>query len=152
MTTATDCSTRSGSGTVFTARVPAGGARPDDRDAIRLADPALAWEHPRWAGFVERTDLHEARRLEIHQDGELAAVATLLITHEPHGLLFYDPPRLIGTAGSMAMPDALDTADGERWDTLAEQLTASRAAAYPSLAPAAPRGSEANSWPHCPPW
>lgn len=133
MTTVAEEITGNGPGAVFTATVPAGGARPDDRDEARLAPAALAWEHPRWPAFVERTDLHEARRLEIHQGGELAAVATLLVTHGPHGLLFYDPPRLVGTAGSMAMPDALDAADRDRWQALTEKLPESRAAAYPSL-------------------
>lgn len=108
------------------------GARPAARDFAGLADPDIIWEDARWCRFTERTDLHEVRYLEIREDGRAVALAPLLITAKPGGLLFYDPPRLAGTAGALAEPELLDPSDQQRWAELTATLPA--ADQYPSLA------------------
>src|ERR1700754_4647352 len=86
-------------------------ARPIAQAYAGLARPDIIWEDERWYRFTERTDLHEVRYLEVRQDGQTVALAPLLITAEPGGLLFYDPPRLAGTAGALAEPELLDPSD-----------------------------------------
>jgi uncharacterized protein len=107
-------------------------ARPTVQDFAGLADPEIIWEDARWCRFTERTDLHEVRYVELRESGRAVALAPLLITPKPGGLLFYDPPRLAGTAGALAEPELLEPADQQRW----AELTASLPAAdqYPSVA------------------
>jgi predicted N-acyltransferase len=107
-------------------------ARPSSHDFGGLADPDIIWEDERWCRFTERTDLHEVRYLEIRENGQAVALAPLLITAKPGGLLFYDPPRLAGTAGALAEPELLDPSDQQRWAELTATLPA--ADQYPSLA------------------
>jgi predicted N-acyltransferase len=107
-------------------------ARPTAQDFAGLADPDIIWEDARWCRFTERTDLHEMRYLEVHEGDRTVALAPLLITAKPGGLLFYDAPRLAGTAGSMAEPELLDPSDQQRWAELTATLPA--ADEYPSLA------------------
>jgi uncharacterized protein len=116
----------------YTARLLPPGTRPTGLDYAGLAQPDIIWEDQRWYRFTERTDLHEPRYLEICEDGCPVAIAPLLLTTKPGGLLFYDLPKLVGTPGSMAEPDLLDSTDQQRW----AELTATLAAAeqYPSLA------------------
>ena len=106
--------------------------RPTAQDFAGLAEPEIIWEDARWCRFTERTDLHEVRYLEIREDGQAVALASLLITAKPGGLLFYDPPRLAGTAGALAEPELLDPSDQQRWAELTATLPA--ADQYPSLA------------------
>ena len=68
--------------------------RPTAQDFAGLAEPEIIWEDARWCRFTERTDLHEVRYLEIRENDQAVALASLLITAKPGGLLFYDPPRL----------------------------------------------------------
>jgi uncharacterized protein len=107
-------------------------AKPSAREFAGLNSPDIIWVDARWCRFTERTDLHEMRYLEIYEDGRTVALAPLLITAKPGGLLFYDPPRLAGTAGSLAEPDLLDPSDQQRWAELTATLPA--ADEYPSLA------------------
>jgi uncharacterized protein len=107
-------------------------ARPTAQDSAGLADPDILWEDERWYRFTERTDLHEVRYLEIREDGRAVALAPLLITAKPGGLLFYDPPRLAGTAGALAEPGLLDPSDQQRWTELTATLPDPDQ--YPSLA------------------
>lgn len=107
-------------------------ARPTSQDFAGLGDPDIIWEDARWWRFTERTDLHEVRYLEVREDGQAVALAPLLITEKPGGLLFYDPPRLAGTAGALAEPDLLDPSDQQRWAELTATLPATDQ--YPSLA------------------
>jgi predicted N-acyltransferase len=107
-------------------------ARPTSQDFAALGDPDIIWEDARWWRFTERTDLHEVRYLEVREDGQAVALAPLLITEKPGGLLFYDPPRLAGTAGALAEPELLDPSDQQRWAELTATLPA--ADQYPSLA------------------
>lgn len=107
-------------------------ARPTSRDFAGLGDPDIIWEDARWWRFTERTDLHEVRYLEVREDGQAVALAPMLITEKPGGLLFYDPPRLAGTAGALAEPELLDPSDQQRWAELTATLPA--ADQYPSLA------------------
>ncbi|MFJ4031452.1 GNAT family N-acetyltransferase [Streptomyces griseoluteus] len=109
------------------------GTRPTADDFPALDEPAVIWEDARWWRFTERTDLHEVRYLSVDEGGRTVALAPLLLTREAGGLLFYDPPRLIGTAGSMAEPDILDPADQERWSELGTALPLARPDQYPSL-------------------
>ena len=107
-------------------------ARPSAQDFAGLARPDIIWEDERWYRFTERTDLHEVRYLEVRQDGQAVGLAPLLITEKPGGLLFYDPPRLVGTAGALAEPELLDPHDQQRWDELTATLPDPDQ--YPSLA------------------
>jgi uncharacterized protein len=106
--------------------------RPTAQDFAGLADPEIIWEDARWWRFTERTDLHEVRCLELRENDRAVALAPLLITTKPGGLLFYDPPRLAGTAGAFAEPELLDPSDQQRWAELTATLPA--ADQYPSLA------------------
>ena len=110
------------------------GARPTAADFAGIADPDIIWEDARWWRFTERTDLHEVRYLEVRAGGRTVAVAPLLFTARPGGLLFYDPPRLAGTAGPMAEPELLDHPDRLRWAELTEALPGAREDQYPSVA------------------
>jgi uncharacterized protein len=107
-------------------------ARPTAQEFAGLDDPEIIWEDARWCRFTERTDLHQMRYLELREGGRTVALAPLLLTPKPGGLLFYDPPRLAGTAGSMAEPELLEPSDQERWAELTAPLPA--ADQYPSLA------------------
>ena len=107
-------------------------ARPTAQDFAGLAHPDIIWEDERWYRFTERTDLHEVRYLEMREDGQAIALAPLLITAKPGGLLFYDPPRLAGTAGALAEPELLDPSDQQRWAGLTATLPDPDQ--YPSLA------------------
>lgn len=107
-------------------------ARPTSQDFASLGDPDVIWEDARWWRFTERTDLHEVRYLEVREDGQAVALAPLLITEKPGGLLFYDPPRLAGTAGALAEPELLDPSDQQRWAELTATLP--DVDQYPSLA------------------
>jgi len=107
-------------------------ARPSAQDFAGLARPDIIWEDERWYRFTERTDLHEVRYLEVRQDGQAVGLAPLLITEKPGGLLFYDAPRLVGTAGALAEPELLDPHDQQRWDELTATLPDPNQ--YPSLA------------------
>jgi uncharacterized protein len=107
-------------------------ARPTSQDFAGLCDPDIIWEDARWWRFTERTDLHEVRYLQVRENGRVVALAPLLITEKPGGLLFYDPPRLAGTAGALAEPELLDPSDQQRWAELTATLPA--ADQYPSLA------------------
>src|SRR5262245_19795576 len=107
-------------------------ARPTAQDFAGLADPDIIWEDARWWRFTERTDLHETRYLEVREDGQAVALAPLLITPKPSGLLFYDPPGLAGTAGALAEPELLDPSDQQRWTELTATLPDRDQ--YPSLA------------------
>jgi predicted N-acyltransferase len=107
-------------------------ARPTSQDFASLGDPDVIWEDARWWRFTERTDLHEVRYLEVREDGQAVALAPLLITEKPGGLLFYDPPRLAGTAGALAEPELLDPSDQQRWAELTATLPDMDQ--YPSLA------------------
>ena len=106
--------------------------RPSAQDFAGLARPDVIWEDERWWRFTERTDLHEVRYLEVREDGLTVALAPLLITAKPGGLLFYDPPRLVGTAGALAEPELLDPHDQQRWAELTATLPDPDQ--YPSLA------------------
>jgi hypothetical protein len=105
--------------------------RPTAQDFAGLAEPNHLARGP-----LVPTDaaphLHEVRYLEIREDGRAVALASLLITAKPGGLLFYDPPRLAGTAGALAEPELLDPSDQQRWAELTATLPA--ADQYPSLA------------------
>jgi predicted N-acyltransferase len=107
-------------------------ARPTAKDFAGLAQPDVIWEDARWWRYTERTDLHQVRYLEVRQDGRAVALAPLLITAKPGGLLFYDPPRLVGTAGALAAPELLDSYDQHRWAELTQALPDPDQ--YPSLA------------------
>jgi uncharacterized protein len=107
-------------------------ARPISQDFAGLGRPDIIWEDARWWRFTERTDLHKVRYLEIREDGHAVALAPLLITQKPGGLLFYDPPRLAGTAGALAQPELLDPSDQQRWAELTATLPDPDQ--YPSLA------------------
>jgi predicted N-acyltransferase len=107
-------------------------ARPSSHDFGGLADPDIIWEDERWRRFTERTDLHEVRYLQVRDDGQAVALAPLLITAKPGGLLFYDPPRLAGTAGALAEPELLGPSDQQRWAELTATLPDPDQ--YPSLA------------------
>jgi hypothetical protein len=107
-------------------------ANPTAQDFAGLADPEIIWEDARWFRFTDRTDLHEVRYLELREGGRTVALAPLLITPKPGGLLFYDPPRLAGTPGALAEPELLDPFDQQRWAELTATLPA--ADQYPSLA------------------
>lgn len=107
-------------------------ARPTSQDFASLGDPDVIWEDARWWRFTERTDLHEVRYLEVREGGQAVALAPLLITEKPGGLLFYDPPRLAGTAGALAEPELLDPSDQQRWAELTATLPDMDQ--YPSLA------------------
>jgi uncharacterized protein len=78
--------------------------RPTAQDFAGLGDPDIVWEDARWWRFTERTDLHEVRYLEIRKDGQALALAPLLITAKPGGLLIYDPPRLVGAQARWPSP------------------------------------------------
>ncbi|MEN0137260.1 MAG: GNAT family N-acetyltransferase [Rhodococcus sp. (in: high G+C Gram-positive bacteria)] len=110
------------------------GARPAAADFAGIAEPDIIWEDARWWRFTERTDLHEVRYLEVRADGRAVAVAPLLVTERPGGLLFYDPPRLAGTAGPMAEPELLDPPDRLRWAEVTDALQSARDDQYPSVA------------------
>lgn len=107
-------------------------ARPTSQDFASLGDPDVIWEDARWWRFTEGTDLHEVRYLEVREDGQAVALAPLLITEKAGGLLFYDPPRLAGTAGALAQPELLDPSDQQRWAELTATLP--DVDQYPSLA------------------
>ncbi|MFJ3880230.1 GNAT family N-acetyltransferase [Streptomyces sp. NPDC090077] len=96
--------------------------------------PDLVWDDPRWLRFTARTDLHEVRCLEVLEGERPVALATLMVTAKPGGLLFYDAPRLAGTPSPMAEPELLDPADRERWDAYTASLPEGRPDHYPSLA------------------
>ena len=107
-------------------------ARPTAQDFAGLGRPDVIWEDERWLRFTERTDLHEVRYLEVREGGQTVALAPLLITAKPGGLLFYDPPRLAGTAGALVAPELLDSYDQQRWAELTAALPDPDQ--YPSLA------------------
>ncbi|WP_431981512.1 GNAT family N-acetyltransferase [Streptomyces qinglanensis] len=117
-----------------TARLLPAGRRPGPEDFAALAGPDIVWEDARWWRFTEGTDLHETRYLEVRQGGRPVALAPLLVTRQAGGLLFYDPPRLAGTAGAMAEPEYLDPGQRERWEELCARLPEGRPAHYPSVA------------------
>lgn len=118
----------------LTAHLLPRGTRPTALDFAGIAEPDIIWEDARWCRFTERTDLHEVRYLELREDGRAVALAPLLFTAQPGGLLFYDPPRLAGTAGPMAEPELLDQPDQQRWAELTEALPGAREDQYPSVA------------------
>ncbi|MGK5733247.1 GNAT family N-acetyltransferase [Streptomyces sp. URMC 124] len=118
----------------YTARLLPPGSLPGSRDFAGLDHPGLVWDDARWLRFTARTDLHEVHCLEVLEGGRVVALATLLLTREAGGLLFYDAPRLAGTASPMAEPALLDPADRERWDELTAALPEGRPDHYPSLA------------------
>ncbi|MCQ4120633.1 GNAT family N-acetyltransferase [Rhodococcus tibetensis] len=118
----------------LTAHLLPSGTRPNAPDFAGLAEPDIIWEDARWCRFLERTDLHEVRYLEVREDGQTVALAPLLFTAKPGGLLFYDPPRLVGTAGALAEPELLDETVQQRWAELTAALPGARGYQYPSLA------------------
>lgn len=118
----------------LTAHLLPAGARPSALDFAGIAEPDIIWEDARWCRFVERTDLHEVRYLEVREDGQTVALAPLLFTAQPGGLLFYDPPRLVGTPGALAEPELLDETDRQGWAELSAALPGAREDQYPSLA------------------
>ncbi|OBA88871.1 hypothetical protein A5662_24655 [Mycobacteriaceae bacterium 1482268.1] len=115
----------------YSARLLSPGTRPTAQDFAGLATSETIWEDARWWRYTERTDLHQVRYLEVRHHDHAVALAPLLITTAPGGLLFYDPPRLAGTAGAMAEPDLLDPCDQLRWTELTAGLA--RSDQYPSL-------------------
>ncbi|MEU5896732.1 GNAT family N-acetyltransferase [Streptomyces venezuelae] len=119
----------------FTARLLPPGHHPA-HDATAQGGTGLIWDDPRWLRFTARTDLHETHCLQVLEEDRPVALATLLLTHKPGGLLFYDAPRLAGTPSPMAEPDLLDEAEREQWDHLTASLPLpeDRADHYPSLA------------------
>ncbi|MFD7921902.1 GNAT family N-acetyltransferase [Streptomyces sp. NPDC059740] len=132
MTTTTTAAT--GQHGALTARLlPPGHHRAHHRSTGRDA-PELVWDDPRWLRFTARTDLHDTRVLQVLEADRPVALATLLITREPGGLLFYDAPRLAGTPSPMAEPDLLDETERAQWDRLTAALSEGRADHYPSLA------------------
>ncbi|MFI6055260.1 GNAT family N-acetyltransferase [Streptomyces violascens] len=118
----------------YTARLLAPGHHPAQGDATGGDAPELIWDDNRWLRFTARTDLHETHCLQVLEGERPVALATLLLTRRPGGLLFYDAPRLAGTASPMAEPELLDPAEREHWDRLTAALPADRAGHYPSLA------------------
>src|SRR4051794_31016170 len=106
--------------------------RPTARDYPGLSGPDTIWVDERWWRFTAHTDLHTVRYLDVRQSGRSVALAMLLITPRPGGLLFYDPPRLAGTPGALAEPELLDPSGRQRWDELTVSLPG--ADQYPSLA------------------
>ncbi|MFF3978149.1 GNAT family N-acetyltransferase [Streptomyces sp. NPDC001828] len=112
----------------YTARLLA----PEDISGHDDAD--LIWDDPRWLRFTARTDLHDTHCLQVLEGERPVALATLLLTPRAGGLLFYDAPRLAGTASPMAEPELLDPAEREHWDRLTASLPEDRADHYPSLA------------------
>jgi hypothetical protein len=107
-------------------------ARPTSQEFAGVGQPDIIWEDARWWRFTERTDRHKVRYLEVREDNRTVALAPLLITEKPGGLLFYDPPRLAGTAGALAEPELLDPSDQQRWAELTATLPDPDQ--YPSLA------------------
>ncbi|MBX9399495.1 GNAT family N-acetyltransferase [Streptomyces sp. TRM72054] len=118
----------------YTARLLSPSSRPSARDFAGLDAPDLVWDDARWWRITERTDLHEVHHLEVRENERTVALATLLLTPKAGGLLFYDPPRLVGTAGAMAEPELLEPADQLRWHSLTGALPDARPDHYPSLA------------------
>ena len=110
------------------------GSFPSTADLPGPDRPGIVWEDRRWWRFVDRTDLHQCRYLRISVGGRPVAMAPLLLTRDAEGLLFYDPPRLIGTAGAMAEPELLTAAERQRWDELTRLVEEGRGRQYPSLA------------------
>jgi len=98
------------------------GTRPSADDFTGLAHPDTVWQDARWWRYTERTDLHQTRYLEVHEDGQVVALAPLLVTPRPGGLLFYDAPRLAGAVGPMAEPELLDPSERQRWADLTATL------------------------------
>ncbi|MEU5689988.1 GNAT family N-acetyltransferase [Streptomyces venezuelae] len=105
-----------------------------EQNATGQGGTDLIWDDARWLRFTARTDLHETHCLQVLEEDRPVALATLLVTHKPGGLLFYDAPRLAGTASPMAEPELLDEAEREQWDRLTASLPEGRADHYPSLA------------------
>ncbi|MGW7578638.1 GNAT family N-acetyltransferase [Streptomyces sp. NPDC054765] len=118
----------------YTARLLPPGHHPAHRDITGDDDPDLIWDDSRWLRFTARTDLHETHCLEVLEADRPVALATLLLTPRAGGLLFYDAPRLAGTASPMAEPELLDPAEREDWDRLTASLPEDRPDHYPSLA------------------
>ncbi|WP_405788105.1 GNAT family N-acetyltransferase [Streptomyces sp. NBC_00029] len=118
----------------YTARLLPPGHFPQSSDVTGPGGPDLVWDDPRWLRFTARTDLHEVRCLEVLEGQRPVALATLLVTAEAGGLLFYDAPRLAGTPSPMAEPELLDPADRELWDRYTASLPEGRPDHYPSLA------------------
>jgi hypothetical protein len=106
--------------------------RPTARDYPGLSGPDTIWVDERWWRFTAHTDLHTVRYLDVRHSDRSVALAMLLITPRPGGLLFYDPPRLAGTPGALAEPELLDPSGRQRWDELTASLPG--ADEYPSLA------------------
>ncbi|MEU1568631.1 GNAT family N-acetyltransferase [Streptomyces mirabilis] len=130
-TTTTTATAHHGS---FTARLLPPGHHSAHHDGTGRDGPDLVWDDARWLRFTARTDLHDTHCLEVLEEDRPVALATLLVTHGPGGLLFYDAPRLAGTASPMAEPDLLDEAEREQWDRLTASLPEGRTDHYPSLA------------------
>ncbi|MFK4066839.1 GNAT family N-acetyltransferase [Streptomyces sp. NPDC029674] len=114
----------------FTARL----LPPGHHLATGQGGSGLIWDDPRWLAFTARTDLHETYCLHVLEGDRPVALATLLVTHKSGGLLFYDAPRLAGTASPMAEPELLDEAERAQWEHLTASLPQDRADHYPSLA------------------
>ncbi|WJV44088.1 GNAT family N-acetyltransferase [Streptomyces flavofungini] len=117
----------------FTARLLPPGPHPAHHDATGQGGSDLIWDDARWLRFTARTDLHETHCLQVLEEDRPVALATLLVTHTPGGLLFYDAPRLAGTASPMAEPELLDEDEREQWDRLTAALPEDRTGHYPSL-------------------
>jgi predicted N-acyltransferase len=118
----------------LTAEILSPGARPTAATFPALAAPAVIWEDDRWWRFTERTDLHEVRYLAVREDGDLVAVAPLLVTREAGGLLFYDTPKMTGHTGAFGAPELLDAEQRARWEDLTVRLADARQGQYPSVA------------------
>ncbi|MEV4790484.1 GNAT family N-acetyltransferase [Streptomyces tuirus] len=118
----------------LTAEIVSPDARPTASTFPALAAPAVIWEDDRWWHFTEHTDLHEVRYLVVREDGDLVALAPLLITHDGGGLLFYDTPKMTGDTSAFGAPELLDAQRRARWDELAGRLAEARRGQYPSVA------------------
>ncbi|MFD8155134.1 GNAT family N-acetyltransferase [Streptomyces sp. NPDC059720] len=118
----------------LTAEILDAEARPTAAAFPALAAPAVIWEDDRWWRFTERTDLHEVRYLAVREDGDLVALAPLLITRDGGGLLFYDTPKMTGDTGAFGAPELLDAGQRGRWDDLTGRLADARRGMYPSVA------------------
>ncbi|MFI5703023.1 GNAT family N-acetyltransferase [Streptomyces xanthochromogenes] len=118
----------------YTARLFAPDDHPEQDDTTGHDERELIWDDTRWLRFTAHTDLHETHCLQVLEGDRPVALATLLLTRRAGGLLFYDAPRLAGTASPMAEPELLDPAEREHWDRLTASLSEGRPDQYPSLA------------------
>lgn len=117
------------------ARIVDARTRPAAADFPALERPAVIWEDDRWFRFTERTDLHDTRYLAVYEaDETLVALAPLLVTHDGAGLLFYDPPKMVGDLGAFGDLEQLPQDARPRWAQLAAALPDARRDQYPSVA------------------